>query len=166
MSDESVRLYLSNKTPKHTNRLKYRNTVCWNKLVSTHFLKSENILFENCEVNNDVFYALQVCHKATKFKVIPDELYCYYINNNSITHKKRSIEREYLFYLQVQKRNGLYKELGLMGYPFFRPTFLYIPYMTKKQGLLGMLKFFKYLCSHRDEILNARKEYLKIIVNK
>lgn len=163
MSDESVRMYLKKQNQHSINRFRYRNTVCWNKLVKTEFIRKHHILFEECEVNNDVFYSLQVCHKVRRFKAIPDELYCYMINDGSITHKKRSIEREFLFYIMVQKRNGLYKELGLMHYPFYRPTFLYIPHLTIKRGFMGMLNFFVYLRNHREEVNNARKEYLKIL---
>ena len=127
------------------------------------FLKKNIIQLEDCEVNNDVYYALQVGHKAEKIKVIPDELYYYMINDNSITHKKRTIEREFLFYIQVQKRNGLYKALGLMHYPFFRPTYLYVPFLIKKKGIGGMIDFFKYLRNHQEEVLEARKAYLSIL---
>lgn len=163
MSDESVRLYIKKNTQYSLNRFRYRNTVCWNKLVRTEFLQTNHIEFEDCEVNNDVFYALQIGHKIKRFKAIPDELYQYMINDGSITHKKRSIEREFLFYLMVQKRNGLYKELGLMRYPFYRHTYLYIPHLTLKRGFLGMVNFFKYLHRHKDDINKARKEYLKIL---
>lgn len=163
MSDESVRMYLKKECKYSHNRFRYRNTVCWNKLVRTAFIIKNNIKFEDCQVNNDVYYALQVCHKAKYFKVIPDELYYYMINDNSITHKKRTIEREYLFYIQVQKRNGLYKALGLNRYPFYRPTYLYVPFLIKKKGFGGMIDFFKYLRAHRDEVLEARKDYLSIL---
>lgn len=163
MSDESVRMFIQKETKYSRNRFRYRNTVCWNKLVKTDFLRKNNIKFEDCQVNNDVYYALQVCHKAKNIKVIPDELYCYMINDNSITHKKRTIEREFLFYIQVQKRNGLYKALGLNGYPFYRPTYLYIPFLIKKKGICGMIGFFKYLNIHREEVLEARKSYLSIL---
>ena len=163
MSDESVRMFLNKETKYSRNRFRYRNTVCWNKLVRTVFLKKNNIWFEDCAVNNDVYYALQIGHKASKIKVIPDELYYYMINDNSITHKKRTIEREYLFYIQVQKRNGLYKALGLNHYPFYRPTYLYVPFLIKKKGIGGMVDFFKYLKANREEVLDARNAYLSIL---
>lgn len=160
VSDESVRKYLENPTVKTLNLYKYKNTVCWNKLVSLDFLRRNNIKFEHCEVNNDVFYALQIGFCAKKFKVIEDELYYFTENSDSITHKKRTIEREFLFFLQVQKRNGFFEHLGLKRYPFYRRTILYFPFMLKKRGLSDTIKFFKMIKERKKEIEKARKAYL------
>ena len=165
VSDESVRKYLKNNSQHNLFLYKYKNTVCWNKLVSNDFLKKNDIKFEDCQVNNDVLYALLVGYYAESFKVISDELYYFAINSDSITHKKRTIEREFLFYLQAQKRNGFYKALGLTRYPFYRADYLYIPFMLKKRGVKDTLSFFTLIWHNRNQRREARNAYLRYIRN-
>ena len=43
VSDEAVRKYLDNPTANSLNYYKYKNTVCWNKLVSHTFIKENHI---------------------------------------------------------------------------------------------------------------------------
>lgn len=160
VSDESVRKYLKNRNKKTDFLYRYKNTVCWNKLVSSQFLESNNIRFEDCQVNNDVLYALLVGYHAHNYKVIKDELYYFTENSDSITHQNRSVEREFLFYLQAQKRNGFYKAIGLNYYPFYRADILYVPFMIKKRGVKDTIQFFKLWWKRKDERRNARKAYL------
>lgn len=162
VSDVSVRKYLEKETDDTLNLYKYKNTVCWNKLVSLDFIKKNNIRFEDCAVNNDVFYALQIGYYANRLKVIPDVLYYFTENSNSITHKKRTLEREFLFFIQVQKRNGFFEKLGLKHYPFYRKTILYLPFMLKKRGMSDTIKFFKMIKERKQEIVEARKAYLSL----
>ncbi|MBO7125093.1 MAG: glycosyltransferase family 2 protein [Bacteroidales bacterium] len=160
VSDESVRLYLKNPTNKTLNFYKFKNTVCWNKMVLLDFIKRNNISFENSVVNNDVFYTFQIGFYSVKFKVIHDELYYFTENYNSITHIKRSLEREFLFFLQVQKRNGFYEKMGLNYYPFYRRTIFYLPHMLLKRGVKDTLSFFEMIRERKNEIDEARKAYL------
>lgn len=159
----AVEGYLKNQTRKSYNYFKYRNMVCWNKLVASSYIKKHDIRFEECEVNNDVFYALQVCYYSDRFKVLPNRLYTYYINDKSITHSKRSIEKEFQFYLQAQKRNGYCKSLGLTHYPFYRSTWLYIPFIVKKRGFVDAFRFFVHCYKNINVIKAARKQYLSIL---
>lgn len=165
VSDISVRKYLKKQNPKTLSLFKYKNTVCWNKMVSSNFIRSNQIKFEDCEVNNDVLYNLMIGLKSTNFIVIPDELYYPIEVSNSITHKKRTIEREFLFYLQAQKRNGFYEAIGLKQWPYYRYDFLYIPFMIKKHGLVGLIDFLWYRKKHQLEIEKARSTYLAIITD-
>lgn len=160
-SETSVRRFFECKSKKNENLFRYRNNVCWNKLVRTDFLKKYHIEFEACEVNNDVLYALRIGLHVDKFLIIPKELYLWMENSKSMTRKKRSIEREYKFYLQAQKRNGFFKHLGLNHYPFYRSNLLYVAYMMKKRGLMDTIQFFRLCFAKREEISEARKAYLK-----
>ena len=162
VSDQSVRKYLASPNHDTERYLKYKNTVCWNKLVSLKYIRENGIHFEECEVNNDVMYAIWVCCWTNRFKVIKDEFYSFVVNTSSLTHKKRSVEREFLFYLQAQKRNGIFKKLKY-GYPFYRNDFLYIPFLIKKRGFGDMVRFFAYRHKHIDMVKSARKEYLFIL---
>lgn len=163
VSDESVRKYINHKSDNTLSLYKYKNTVCWNKLVSLAFIKKNNIKFETCNVNNDVLYALLVGYYAKTLEVIDDELYYFTENQDSITHKKRTVEREFQFYLQVQKRNGFYKAMGLTHLPFYRADYLYVPFMLKKRGLRDTIEFFRLWWKRRDERKQARKEYLEYV---
>lgn len=163
VSDESVRRYLEHKSNKTIALYKYKNTVCWNKLVARRLITDKNIKFETCQVNNDVLYALLVAYYAKTFKVIKDELYLFTENVDSITHKKRTVEREFMFYMQAQKRNGFYKALGLTHLPFYRADYLYVPFMLKKRGIKDSIKFFTLWWKNREERMKAREEYLKYL---
>lgn len=162
VSDESVRKYLRNPSKKTERYLKFKNTVCWNKLVSTNYIRNNNIRFEECEVNNDVLYAILVTAWTKRYKVISNELYNFVVNSGSITHKERTIEREFLFYLQAQKRNGIFKVLRY-GYPFYRMDVLYVLFMIKKRGFADMIRFFKYRSQHIAEVKSARNAYLFLL---
>lgn len=163
VSDESVRKYLKHKSEKTLALYKYKNTVCWNKLVARKLIVDYNIRFETCQVNNDVLYALLVGYYAKSFEVINDELYLFTENVDSITHKMRTVEREFQFYLQAQKRNGFYKTMGLTHLPFYRADYLYVPFMLKKRGIKDTIKFFTLWWKNREERKKAREEYLKYI---
>ena len=159
-SDFSVRKYLADNNSKNLRRFLFMNTDTWNKMVSMRFIRENGIHWEyNCRINVDVLYSYMIALKATKFKVIPDELYWYIGDASSITKKERSIEREFQFFLAAQKRNGFFLRKGY-GYPFYRPTWLYIPFLIKKRGLADTCRFFIYCYKHRDEISDAKKQFL------
>jgi len=162
VSDISVRKYLEEVNQKTLNLIRYRNMVCRNKIVSVDFLKKYNIRCEECMVNNDVFYGIQIGHFGTYFKVIPDVLYYVIQEATSITKRPRTIEREFLFYLQAQKRNGFFEKIGLKKYPYYRMDFLYILYMLKKRGLKDAISFFQYRALHISEVKNAKNYYWNV----
>ena len=159
-ADNAVRNYIADKTKKdNVKYFKFHNGEPWNKMVSMKFLRDNNIRWEDCRINVDVLFGYQVSIKANNFIAIPDELYHFVGDNNSITRKKRTIEREFGFYLATQKRNGFFKMLGY-GYPFYRADILYLPYLLKKRGLKDTIAFYKYRREHWDEVLEARKKFV------
>ena len=162
-SSEAVKKYCNESSSESLLRLKYQNLICRNKMVSLHFLKDKHIKFEECEVNNDVFYGLSIGHLGEKFVVIPNVLYHSIRSVGSITRKSRTIEREFLFYLQTQKRNGFYEAIGLKRWPYYRYDFLYVPFLIKKRGIRGAVEFYKYRKKHIEEVKEARKQYLSLI---
>lgn len=164
-ANKSVLNYLEKKCKKTEDKIRFYNLETWNKLVSMEFIRRENIVYENCRVNIDVYYSLQIGLKANHIKVIPNKLYNWVINEGSITQKKRTIEREFIFYLQVQKRNGFYKEKGLTYAPYYRPDWLYIPHMIRKYGIKGCYEFFSYRHNKLEEVRTARKAYLHLLNN-
>lgn len=159
-SELSVRAFYESNTIKNENLFRYRNNVCWNKLVRTDFLKKYDIQFEDSEVNNDVLYTLRIGLHIKKYLIIPKELYIWMENSNSMTRKKRSIEREFKFYLQAQKRNGFFSHLGLNYYPFYRSDLLYLLFFIKKRGIMDTIRFFKLCYTKKQEVKKARMAYL------
>lgn len=157
-ANDSVQSYISKQNRKTLNYFKYKNFEPWNKMISVDFMKKNKIIWENCRVNIDVLFGLQIGLFGKNFIAIPDVLYNIVHVANSIVRKKRSIEREFQFYLQVQKRNTIYRALNL-GYPFFRPDFLYIPFMIKKRGVCDAIRFFAYWGKNFNRVKAARKEY-------
>ena len=166
VANRNVSKYLSSPSGDTEKLLRFHNLEAWNKLVSMDFIRRYNIHFENCRINIDVLYSILIGLNAKNYKVIPDELYYFTENPESITHKKRSVEREFQFYLQVQKRNGFYWKMGLRHLPFYRHDILYLPYMLKKRGIRDTVEFFKLWWQRREERLEARKAYLFVFENK
>lgn len=162
VSDESVRAFLKNKDDKNRLLFLYRNTLCWNKMVSIDFIRKNKIEFEPCMVNNDVYFTYMLALRAKKYEVIPDELYHCISVANSITMKPKSIEREFEFYLQAQKRNGFFEHLGMDYYPYYRSDFLYALFLIRKRGLIDMIRFFKYKSRHQKDVREARESYLHL----
>ena len=161
-SDKSVRNYIKRKNEKNLAYFKYRNYEPWNKMISMEFIRKNDIHWENCRINIDVMFGLQIGLKGSNFIAIPNELYNLVFTVNSITRFPRSIDREFSFYLQVMKRNTIYKRLGL-GYPLYRPEFLYIPFLLKKRGIVDTIRFYKYRKDHIQEVRDAKVAYLSLL---
>lgn len=159
-ADTAVRNYIAdNSNKKNIKYFKFHNGEPWNKMISVKFLRDNDIHWENCRINVDVLFSYQLVLKAKRYLAIPDELYHFVGDNNSITRKKRSIEREFGFYLAAQKRNGFFKVLGYC-YPFYRADILYLPYLLKKRGIKDTIAFYKYRKEHWNEVLEARKKFV------
>lgn len=159
-ADDSVRAFLNEKNKRTIKLFKFRNTEPWNKMVSLKFLRDNNIRWEPARINMDVGYSFQISLRAKKVKVISDELYHFVGDSNSVTRKKRSIEREFGFYLAAQKRNGFFDMLGWHEWPYFRYDFLYLPFLLKKRGVKETIDFYKYRHKHWNEVIEARKTFL------
>ena len=162
-ADLSVRAYLKDKTERNLRLFKYMNTDTWNKMVSMRFFRENNIHWEqDCRVNVDVLYSFLIAQKAKSFEVIPNELYWFVGDENSITRKTRTIKREFQFYLAAQKRNGFFKRMGY-GYPYYRSDLLYVMFLLKKRGLTDMIRFFNHRRSHIDQVVEARKAFDELL---
>lgn len=161
-SDQSVRQYLKKQTERNRKLLRFRNYEPWNKMIQTSFLRENNICWENCRINIDVMFSLQLGMCVKKYEVISDELYNLVFSDNSITRQKKSIEREFNFYLQIVKRNTVYKALNLK-YPFYRPEWLYLPFLLLKRGLKDTIDFYRYKYSHMGSVREARLAYIPLL---
>ena len=161
-SDASVRRYLAKADKKGVNLFKYRNYEPWNKMIRADFIRKNSIHWENCRINIDVMFSLQLGLCGKKYMAIPDELYNLVFSENSITRKKKNIEREFGFYLQVVKRNAIYRALKL-GWPFYRPEWLYLPFLLNKRGVVDTIQFYRYKHNHAEMVHEARTAYLPLL---
>lgn len=161
-SDESVRKYIKSKNKKTVTLFKMRNFEPWNKMVSVAFMRENGIRWENCKINIDVLFGLSLGVKGKKTTAIEDILYNCVITSNSITRTKRSIEREFGFFIQAVKRNGIYRSLGI-GFPLYRPEWLYYLFLIKKRGIKDAISFFKYKKGHQFEVDSAYSAYTYIL---
>src|SRR5574344_55837 len=161
-----VKNYLKTHSRNSELFLRFGVTESWNKLVSMEFIKKNNICYENTRINIDVYYALCIGYTEHYFQVIDDVLYNIVHTSNSICRKKRDVEREWNFFMQVVKRNSFYKIIGLRKHPYYRMECLYYPMMLKRHGLRGLLNFCKNKYVRREEVELARKKYLNILTRK
>lgn len=161
-SDESVRKYISNKNKQTVTLFKLRNFEPWNKMVSVEFMRENGIKWENCRINIDVLFGLSLGVKGKKTIAIEDVLYNCVITSNSITRTKRSIEREFGFFIQAVKRNGFYRRLGI-AYPLYRPEWLYYLYLIKKRGIKDTISFYKYKKEHQQDVDSAYSAYTHLL---
>ena len=132
-------------------------------MISVDFIRKNNIEFEPCMVNNDVYFTYMLALKATKYEIVSDELYHCILVSDSITMKPKSIEREFEFYLQAQKRNGFFENLGMKYFPYYRTDFLYALFIIKKRGVIDLIRFYRYKSKHQNDVIEARKAYLHLL---
>jgi len=161
-SDNAVRNYIKKKSKANIKYFKFWNTEPWNKMVSLNFIKKHNIKWEDCRINVDVYFSFKLALAAKNYMAIPNELYHFVGDNNSITRKRRSIEREFGFYIAQQKRNGFFKLLGY-GYPFSKSDWLYLPYLLKKRGIKETIAFYNYRKKHWQKVIDARMQYTHLL---
>ncbi|MCP3761402.1 glycosyltransferase [Domibacillus sp. A3M-37] len=88
------------------------------KLYNKKFITDNNIKFENINYSEDMLFNLDVYLNSKEVTLVDNELYCYFINNNSITRKYDSHKEEKLDYIfekmlyKIERRN-LINELDI-----------------------------------------------------
>lgn len=85
MYKEMIDQYLQNSSKDNENRIRYRFSVPWSKLIRTKIVKENNILFEEVISSNDVMFSTQVGYIAKEFKVSKECIYCVTKNSGSLT---------------------------------------------------------------------------------
>lgn len=137
--------------------LKFRNSAPWNKVIKRELIINNDIRFEEIEINNDVFFSLKLGLVTQKYKVIKKNLYCFTFRKDSISTKKRTVEKENLFLIMRIRINQFYKANGM---PELKKSYLGIIYMIlKKNGLWYFLKYIGYIILNFDILLSARKNW-------
>ena len=135
-------------------------------MISRDFIHKYKIVFEECMVHNDVYFAYQIGYLGQNVKFVSDELYCCTYSTNSLTFRKRSVERQFLFYISKRKSYWFLKRLGVNIIPISYYNVVYYPYVVKIRGIIFAIKFYKYVWTHRKELKDARTAYLDIFDRK
>ncbi len=90
----AIRQYLSNKDSKYwLLMVKHIIQAPWNFMLRLDYVKKINAKFEEISKGNDAYFHHYVSMNTNRCEVIPDKVYYWLYNENSITHQKRT--REY-----------------------------------------------------------------------
>ena len=76
----------------NTIMLKHENNSCWNKMYRSEYIKKNNISFEETLSCNDGFFVQYASANTKKICAIDSKLYCYVVNENSITTARQSFK--------------------------------------------------------------------------
>ena len=161
------------------------------KFYKNNILKKYDIKFKNTSFAEDILFNLEYSLKCNKIVEIDEEVYCYYQNQNSITHKHDEFRCEKVIYVANKinnfiKENKLEKEVEEEKNIYFEGLLLnYIAdeirgrknYKKSKEHIIesNIITFFKpfIVCSkfrgNKRRLLrcliflNLNKIYIKII---
>jgi glycosyltransferase involved in cell wall biosynthesis len=84
-------LYVSS---QDQNLIKYCIWTPWNKVISRDLIMRSNLCFDETPIGNDAMFALKASDAAKNVKIILDQLYCLTDQPDSITFRKRNINRK------------------------------------------------------------------------
>lgn len=133
---------------KEEKLIKYCIFTPWNKVISRDMIMHHNLRYDETPIGNDAMFALKASETAKEIKIILDKLYCLTDQPDSITFRKRDINRKIqLLGINLQINSFLEKK----GLGSFRID------ITSIHDYIGMI--------FKDGIKNARK-FRKIINQK
>lgn len=127
-------------SPSAIDEIKYYNKVPWSKMVSSRYVKMNNIHFEEVLNGNDIYFSICVGRYANKIAIEKAPLYVYLKNDNSIQTSKPTIKGALCEVEHSIKLNNLY---DFLGHPEWKGPCakMILSYMLK----LGMPFFFSVL---------------------
>lgn len=142
------RFYAIYASCKEEKLIKYCIFTPWNKVISRDMIMHHNLRYDETPIGNDAMFALKASETAKEIKIILDKLYCLTDQPDSITFRKRDINRKIqLLGINLQINSFLEKK----GLGSFRID------ITSIHDYIGMI--------FKDGIKNARK-FRKIINQK
>ena len=155
--------YLSGKLTEED--IKFGIWVPWNKMFSSSFINKYEIKFEEISVGNDALFSLNASEYSSNIFILKDKLYCYNINPDSITFRKRDFQREIL-YLDVNLRiNKFLREKKHPKYQLAIITPKIIITKLKKYGLYKTIQYLSYIMEN-DSLLSNIGVYFNKKFNK
>lgn len=138
--------------------IKFSIWVPWNKMFSSSFINKFGLKFEEIPVGNDALFSLKASEYSLNNTIIKNKLYCYAINSNSITFRKRDFKRD-LLYLDVNirinhflKKNNHKKQqmviltpsviINQIRYYGIGKTIKFLFHLAKKDSLLSNIALY------------------------
>lgn len=148
------------------DRLKYKITAPWNKVVKRQFVIDNNILFEECPAGNDIMYSFQVAYYSKEnFKIIDKSVYNYYINADSIVHRRKNNSSYYFTILMhVYQINNFFDRIGL--HSFKRPIWVQLCAILYKKGFQQFCVAVRSLISDYKSIVSKKNYYVDLILKQ
>ena len=161
---ETILDYPQKMSPKEEFTMKFQKTVPWNKMVRRDFIENNHIKFEECPVGNDIFYTYQVGYFCKdRYAVCKDAIYNYYINDGSITHKKKNNEQYYLTICNhIYQCNAFYKFLGTNRKS--KTMLSKLIAVLAKKGVSQFLLLLKVYLKNLPEIRQNRNMFVSRII--
>lgn len=145
------------------DKIKFKNHVPWNKVVSNDFVSKNRIRFEEVRNGNDIMFSYAIGYKLNTFVVLDKCLYVYVKNSNSLSFKKFN-RLDYLSKISnLVKKNAF---LTYIGHKEWRASIiLYCCHIWSHKGIFDFLKLVFVLISSWYSIYAGRNKYIKICIN-
>lgn len=154
---EAESVYQGNR--ENLDFLKYRILMPWNKMVRREFLMKYNIYFEDCLVGNDIFYSYQVGYYAQRVFVIPDKLYNYTINKNSVSTTRKNQVEFYELKFQHYYQNRVFYDF--VGHPEWKSNIIMkILSILKNYGFSQLWITMKILILNYNKLRSNENKYV------
>lgn len=147
------------------NIIKYYPWAPWNKVFSHHFIKKNNIKFDEIPVGNDAFFSFRAAKAAQSIRIINNKLYCSTYNAHSITYQKTTFKRE-LSLLEINIRiNKFLSENNLDECQILILSPLRIIALIKRYGLIKTLQYLDFI-HQQSYLMKAILLWYKILRKK
>jgi len=115
----------------------------WNKLVRRE-LYADGMTFPEADMGEDMVMVMQIFARDIKFCHIPEPLYCYFVNPNSIMHPlcaDSAINRFKQLIMNVCTLNEVMAKEGMsekyheiVDYLYFRASNMLVPFLNSKEA--------------------------------
>lgn len=129
--------------------VRYHIWAPWNKVFSRQFIEREGLRFEEVPVGNDAMFCLEASSRARRYQIVEDRLYCLTDNDQSLTFRRPTYERE-MDYCRVRIRITRFMEArGLelrYGYHVF--SLSRCRCFARQYGWGKALRFALYVSTH------------------
>ena len=97
--------FLEKRTLKTEERIKYRFTVPWSKMIKKELYKENNLKFDEVIASNDVMFSVKTAYNAKNIEVSEQKIYCVTTSKGSLTQKlnKEILESRLSVAIRVNK---------------------------------------------------------------
>ncbi|MGP1514827.1 MAG: glycosyltransferase family 2 protein [Bacteroidales bacterium] len=146
------------------DRIKYRITVPWNKMVRKEFVCKYNIYFEEVPKGNDVLFSFMVGYFAKHISVSKQKLYFWTFQNNSISNKRLTRQAAEVIVNTIYHANSFYSYIGYAKWSqsIIRSVVSKIVYNGFISGYLLIKAYIKCIhCDKKFYIEQISKEIIK-----